>query len=427
MLQHGSRRFTVMFAALLLVVGTYAVHAQQPVTISFSIWGDIQQQNVWQRVVDAFHEAQDEVRVELQWSPGNYEGRLLTQILGGVAPDVMLIEEEPYLSFVGQGAFLDLTDRFEAEMPVDEYFANLLEYQRVNGRYYALPWDVGLGILFYNREMFDQAGLVHPEPNFDWDELLEIGRRITRDVDGDGQPDRYTLDISPSFRGGTLYMIYGGGGDITDDILNPTKATVNSPESIRAMQFAQDWINTYRYGRLGGGNFMGGEVAMARDGTWYITTMRQSAEFEWDILFYPHAPEQSSGGGYWGHDNIAIWRLTRHPDEAWEFVKFVIGPEGQRIIGEGGRAMPVHIPSAREYFLNPALPPGNQAVLVDPGAYARRVPRLMNMRNLETTWNGVNGQLLRGEISPEEAALRINELVQRHIDEHLEWAADNLN
>lgn len=134
-----------MFAALLLVVGTYAVHAQQPVTISFSIWGDIQQQNVWQRVVDAFHEAQDEVRVELQWSPGNYEGRLLTQILGGVAPDVMLIEEEPYLSFVGQGAFLDLTDRFEAEMPVDEYFANLLEYQRVNGRYYALPWDVGLG------------------------------------------------------------------------------------------------------------------------------------------------------------------------------------------------------------------------------------------------------------------------------------------
>lgn len=138
-MQHMSRRFTLSLVALLIVLGAYTAGAQQPVTLTFSIWGDLQQQTVWQRVVDAFHEAQNGIRVEIEWSPSNYEGRLLTQILAGVAPDVMLIEEEPYLSFVGQGAFLDITDRFESEMPVDEYFANLLEYQRVNGRYYALP------------------------------------------------------------------------------------------------------------------------------------------------------------------------------------------------------------------------------------------------------------------------------------------------
>lgn len=67
-MQHMSRRFTLSLVALLIVLGAYTAGAQQPVTLTLSIWGDVQQQTVWQRVVDAFHEAQNGIRVEIEWS-----------------------------------------------------------------------------------------------------------------------------------------------------------------------------------------------------------------------------------------------------------------------------------------------------------------------------------------------------------------------
>ena len=410
----------------LLVVVALILLAAQPglaqTTISFMFWGAPGESDLWFEMVERFNEKQNGIKVEPLHTPQGYEEKLVTLIAGGVTPDVVLVEEEPYITFARAGAFLDLTDRFERDLDPREYNQVALRFQNVDGRYYALPWDIGLGIMFHNTTLLDEAGLSLPPVDLTWDEFLENALKLTRDRNGDGRIDQWGTMVAPGFRGTSIYFIWGSGGDLVDDPANPTRVTVTESAALRGLQFITDLVHRYNVAPAPGTpqpNFVRGNLGMLRNGTWAFAQYRTSiTDFNWDVTYWPRHSDVPQSGGYLGPDNIAIGSTTQHPDEAWEFVKFVIGPEGQEILGRGGRSIPALNDAARRFFIDPTVPPRNaEAIVLGAEGYGRLVPRIYNFRQMEEEWTVENRAMLTGQQSPEQTALRIKEITERYLRE----------
>lgn len=282
------------------------------------------------------------------------------------------------------------------------------------------PKSLGIGVLYHSVTLLDAVGLSMPPVDLTWDTFLNNAKKLTRDLSGDGQNDQWGFGVSTSFRSTSIYAIWGSGGDLVDDPSNPTRVTVAEPRAVRGLQFLQDLIFVHGVAPAPGRpqpSFVRGDQGMERQGTWGFANYRNLIrDFEWDITFFPRHPDVQRSGGYLGPDNIAISQACPHPDAAWEFVKFVIGPKGQQMIGMGGRSVPA-LSEAVRYFVRPDAPPQNaRVILAGVEGYGRLVPRLADFRQMESEWTPENTAMLRGELAPETLAARIKQIMERYLD-----------
>ncbi|MGI6081455.1 MAG: ABC transporter substrate-binding protein [Limnochordia bacterium] len=406
---------------MMLLIGCLSINVLGANTpIQFMFWGPVGGEgDLWLDIVSEFNRTHPGIEVQPLHTPSGFENKLITMIAGGAPPDVFCVEEEPYATFVKGGAFLDLTERFRRDLDERRYNQLSLRFLNVEGRYYALPWDLGIGIFFHNVSLLESVGLSMPPVDFTWDTFLENAKKMTRDLDGDGRPDQWGFGVSTSFRSTSIYFIWGSGGDLMDDPVNPTRSTVTEPKALRGLQFLQDLIFEHGVAPAPGQpqpSFVRGDLGMHRNGAWNFVNFRsQISDFDWDVTFFPRHPEVPQSGGYLGPDNIAISADSPYPDEAWEFVKFVVGPKGQQMIASGGRSVPA-LSEAMRYFIRPDAPPRNARDLLNGvEGYGRLVPRLVDFRQMEGEWTPQNTAMLRGDLSPEAMALRIKEITERYL------------
>ncbi len=415
--QRGAVRVALL---VVLIVGVLATTGSAQTTVRFMFWGTAAEGDLWFDIVARFNALHPEIHVDPLHTPSGYEDKLVTMIAGGVMPDVVLVEEEPYVTLVESGAFLDLTKRFEQTFDAGAYNQVALRFQNVDGHYYALPWDLGLGIMFHNKTLLQEAGLAMPPVDMTWPTFVENAQKLTRDRSGDGTIDQWGTSVSSSFRSTSIYSVWGSGGDLVDDPVNPTEVTIAQANAVRGLQAVTDLIHRYAVAPPLGSpqpNFINGNQGMHRNGTWAFVTYRQQiSDFEWDVTYFPRHGDVARSGGYLGPDNIGISRTTESPDAAWEFVKFVIGPEGQAMIGKGGRSVPALNEAAREHFVDPQSPPENaEAIIAGAEWYGRLVPQIINFRQMEAEWTSENRAMLAAQQSPEVTAQRIKEITQRYL------------
>lgn len=123
-----------------------------------------------------------------------YWPRFLTMVAGGIPPDVIFLESTRLASFASKGTILDLDPFIEADEEINmaDFYPLALDALRYKGRLYALPNDIAVFAMFYNKDMFDEAGSIpHPQKGWTWDDFLEISKKLTRDIDGDGKIDQF--------------------------------------------------------------------------------------------------------------------------------------------------------------------------------------------------------------------------------------------
>src|SRR5690606_27663194 len=114
----------------------------------------------------------------------------------------------------------------------------LFEVTKLNGRVYAIPQFWFTYAMAYSVTLFDELGIAPPPDNWTWDDLAEIGSRMSRDLDGDGANDTWGLRISGGAANRFRHWLQAAGGDLFSDDF--TRVTVDSPESVRAMEFMYD-------------------------------------------------------------------------------------------------------------------------------------------------------------------------------------------
>jgi multiple sugar transport system substrate-binding protein len=353
----GSRAYAALLAAAALA-GCSGLSPEagesagtRPVQIRHCFFGSYEEWQLWQLMAREFERTNPDVRVKLEYWPGNqYEDKLKLSMAGGVAPDLMAVQDEPFPAYCARGQFEDLTPYVEAQAAAfapGRFFKTALETFRYQGRAYALPWNGGEVMIYYNRKLFREAGLPPPAPDWTWDQFLAAAQRLTRDRDGDGRLDQFGFELPgvPIALGwmNLLPWIWGAGGDLLDPAM--TRCTLAEPAAIRGMQFIHDLrfrhhvapATTEFSGTGGGVLFMTGRLGMMADGVWRLTFMRQT-DLDWDVARMPRGPAGRFSRGTW--DGLAIYRGSRHKPEAWRFMQYVLGERGQYHVASSGRALP---------------------------------------------------------------------------------------
>jgi len=214
-----------------------------------------------------------------------------------------------------------------------------------DGQQFGLPKYHGAMALYYNKDIFDEYGVNYPNDTWDHDDYLEALKRLTHDRDGDGKTDLWgsILDISWS----SLQIHANGWGGYFVDPDDPSRCLMCKPEAMGALAWirARMWDDKVMATPLDVQNlwpryaFTDERVAMVEDGSWALKDILVEAGFRIGVALFPAGPVRRVTLAT--TDGFGIYAGTRHPDAAWELVKFLIGKDY-------GRAM------ARANFLQPA-------------------------------------------------------------------------
>ncbi len=195
-----------------------AVTPGPPATLEYSIWGDPAEINNQKAIVKTFTDANPSITVNVtvsDWEP--YWAKLQTGLAGGAAPDVFAMDGPLGPDYQTRDVLLDLTPYVQAEnYDLGQLDANAVkDFTTADGGQFGLPRDLNVIALYYNKKMFDEAGVPYPDGTWDWDKLVEVAHKLTKDTNGDGKPDQWgvyteTTDMENAWSS----LVWQAGGDI---------------------------------------------------------------------------------------------------------------------------------------------------------------------------------------------------------------------
>ncbi|GEM_PF-6905609 len=280
-----------------------------------------------------FEEKHPEFKVKAEYVSGGTYNKFLVQLAGGTPPDVININDTVYPDLIYRNAFMPL-DKFiqKDKFSLGDFKPSALKYCTFDNTIYVIPMFTGSIVIFYNKNIFREAGIAFPRDGWNWDEFREVCRRLTMDKDGDGKIDQYAIDGWGLLNWYPMILQNGGY------IISPDKKSclINSPESIEAMKFIQDLFVKDKVivseqvspalKQMGGAAMMtNGKVAMTTAG---FGGYMGFPDIDWDMVA---PPERKGGrrvfhGGCWGY---AIPTGAKNPKGGWELIKYLTSKEIQ--------------------------------------------------------------------------------------------------
>lgn len=326
-----------------------------------------------QEIFDKFTEQNPHIKVEqVSATYDEYNERVLTMAAGGNLADLVWVQPSSFGTLAENGILMDLTDNISEDIDVDEYQPGILELGQVDGTQYGMIRDRSTVQMGYNKDLFDEMGVDYPEDDWTMDEFLDIAQQLTVK-----EGDRTTQFGIENFYLKELLLSYG------TYILDPEteNVTIDSPEAIEALNFSQDLINEYNVQPTGAQSegvsnlFLSGVAAMRMTGPWDWVEYEENGDFEFDVVPLPIANDTGtlSPASYLP---IGLNADSKHPEEAWELLKYLTYGEGQDIQAEITGAVPVVERNVDDVY-NLAGAPENAESLVNQlqdGSIVQNVP-----------------------------------------------------
>lgn len=342
------RKFRVM--AAVMAVGMLAASvpmtgsAEEVVELTFMGWeaSPLETQAVEDGIA-AFEEQYPNIKVN--YTPGlagaEYNAKLLSSAAAGSLPDVMFVAAESYRQIVSKGALWDITEQFDENYPLDDFIESSRTIMQVDGHVYGISSCTVSPIVYYNKDVFDAAGLDYPssDPANCWtiDEFREIAKKLTtEDIYG-----VYGLEtVSDTLN---AQLLSNGGSRYSEDF---TKSTINSPENkevletIKAIRVedgsAPDSSTLDAVGMSAKQMLQTGKVAMLVDGSWSLQELAASG-MNIGMAPLPSYGEVLTTGQAHLH---CIANTSEHKEEAWQFLQFLSGMDYQGALVKSGLWMP---------------------------------------------------------------------------------------
>jgi multiple sugar transport system substrate-binding protein len=345
----------------------------------------------WAGLVDQFEKDHPGVKVETQVTPWDeYLPKILTQIAADTPPDVLGVENTPFIQFVRKNVLLDLTPLLEADQAFKstDFFPKLIGRYTVDGKVWGIPYDVQpICCLFYNKDHFDKAGVTYPTNEWKNADLLAAAQAMTKS-EGD-RTSQYGFHLTETAADRNLF-VYSNGGTVADSVETPTKATFNDPKTVEGMQFWSDLIHThkvapspgfFKQGGMGGADlFATGRLAMFIGGYWELVFGPDKfSQVPFGMQIAPAGADGTRGYATGGTAYCAS-QTTKNQDTAWEFIKYFMGMPGYEAAfaaaPKGIIYPPAYIPAynSKVYLKNPTPPVENLNINGDAAEYAWFTP-----------------------------------------------------
>ena len=274
---------------------------------------------------EMYNERQDRVEVVHEVAPwGEHADKLLIDAAAGTAADCLFIGGPYWNGIKGKKVCLPISEllvRDNVDMSGFGFSPNK-DWCSLEGKSYGLPTNgVILRGLAYNEGLFKDAGLDMPNDQWRWPEFIDAGKRIHN------PPDAFGSRLANLAGDVWLGMIWSNGGSPLNE--DETKCTLDSPEVIEVVQGVADWSLVHKFTmKPGEGDALGDQpTTSGKIATWHAiftdwnTWMTQTKDLEvpaWQTTFPlpPNAKKRIWAGSV---HMEAIWKDTKHPEEAWDF------------------------------------------------------------------------------------------------------------
>lgn len=313
------------------VIGAMTVTALAPVgaqakdkTLTVAIWDNGQKAGL-QEIMDEFTK-ETGIKTELQvveWS--SYWTLLEAGASGGDMPDVFWMHSNEAVRYMSNDILLDLTDKIadSDKLEMDKFPKDIKEMYQWDGKTYAVPKDIDTIAMWYNKDMFDEAGIDYPDGSWTWDEFYDIAEKLTKE---DGS--QYGFAANPSNEQDTwMNIVYSMGGRVlTDD----NKSGFDDPNTIKAMEFVDKCVKNVMppastMSETGTDVLFGsGKVAMISQGSWMVSAFKDNDYIKehCDVARLPKDAETGESVSIYNGLGWAASANTDMPDEAFQLIEW---------------------------------------------------------------------------------------------------------
>ncbi|MDQ3701054.1 MAG: sugar ABC transporter substrate-binding protein, partial [Chloroflexota bacterium] len=299
-------------------------------------------------VVEAWNKAHAGAPITEEVLPGegSHYQKLTVQAAADQLPDLTFMQgSHDYVSFVSKGLLLPIEDQikkdraFDARVRLQPRSRDVVE---LLGHTWGLPVEAGTFVVFYNRGLFEEAGVPLPRRGWTWDDLLDRARRLTREAGG---TQRYGYGQGNSFDRFEPWVAQNGARAM-DKVHFPATQQFDAPEVIAAVQHVHDLAWKHRVmatlpadpdAFAQGKGLWEGRHAMRQEGNWVVPDLAKNMKSPWGMAPLPKGKKEAT---WMSIDVNVAFKTTKHPAVAYEFLKF-INDEGQTSMIELWGRMPV--------------------------------------------------------------------------------------
>ena len=311
--------------------------------LSVSIWDSYQEPGIKEILADFTEETGIKTKLTvIKWD--EYWTMLEAGAQGGSLPDVFWMHSNESERYMSNGMLLDLTDKIAESDTIDpeNYPEDIWGLYTYEDKYYAVPKDVDTIALWYNKTLFDEAGLAYPTADWTWDDVTEAAKILTKE---DGS--QYGLAMrNDNNQEGYYNLVFDNGGYIISD--DKTKSGWDDPKTIEAMETLEGWIKDGLMPSLETMSensvdvlFQSGKVAMACQGSWMLAAYK-SNEYTAENCDVVELPKNAATGRRVSVYNGLGWAASangNNTENAWKLIEYLGSRKAQEKQAELGVTM----------------------------------------------------------------------------------------
>lgn len=313
------------------------------VTLSVSIWDTNQEPGLEEIMADFTKETGIKTKITVvRWA--DYWTAMEAAAQGGSLPDVFWMHSNESERYMSNDMLLDLTDKIKAsdKIKVENYPEDIWGLYTYKDHYYAVPKDIDTIAIWYNKKLFDEAGVPYPTSDWTWDDLTETARKLTK---SDGS--QYGLAVKmDNNQAGYYNLIYDKGGYVISD--DKKKSGWDDPKTIEGMNILDTWI---KEGLMPSAEtmsengeevlFQSGKVAMVPQGSWMIASYKANeyTAQNADIVELPKDAKTGKRVSLYNGLGWAAAKNGKHTEEAWKLIEYLGSEPAQKKQAELGVTM----------------------------------------------------------------------------------------
>ncbi|MCL1963873.1 MAG: sugar ABC transporter substrate-binding protein [Firmicutes bacterium] len=414
------KKLLALLLAAMMVIGLAPLALAEDTVLTVVTW-DVAANPYLQLTKEAFEASHPGVVIEyIDVSSQDYDAQKPTTMLaGGDTADVFDIKQLPDLqNWIAQDFVVSLDDYIAASgLDVSRYLGMDKCYVDAEGRAFGLPYRSDFWVLYYNKDLFDAAGVAYPASDMTWDEYAELARKMTSGTEGVDKV--YGTHYHTWLSDVANWPVADGVYTLIDGNYEPLRYFYNLAQGLEDDGACMTYSDLKASGLHYRAAFEAGNVAMIPMGYWMVAQLITDIKAgtsnltNFGIVPVPHLEGLPSGSSFGAPTGCAINKNSANKDLAYEFIAWRCGEEGAKVFASAG-ARPAYVSEAVADALSsvdgfPSDPASKAALL--PVVVGLEWPVVANVNEFKTIVNEEHTAIMSRDITVDEGIANMSERV----------------